>query len=1051
MSWIIGRSLQFRLLVIPIAALLLIVGVAQLRKAPVDALPEFTPPVVEVQTESLGLSAAEVEQLITVPMEQDLLNGVRGVNTIRSDSVPGLSSIVMTFDRDTSVLEDRQLVQERLTQAHALPNVSKPPQMLQPVSSTSRVMMIALSSKKLSPIELSVLARWTVRPRLMGLQGVANVAMWGWRDRQLQVKVDPRRLRDRGVTLSQVIRTTANSQLVSSLTFVEASTPGTGGFIDGPNQRIGVRHILPFGKPANLTQIPIAGTRLRLGDVATVAEDHQPLIGDAIVGHGRGLMLVVQKLPGANTLAVTREVENALKDLRPGLGGVQIDTHIFRPASFIESAIHNLALAALIAGALIVLALVAFLRQWRAVLIGAVAIPLSLIAAGLVLDLMGATINELVVAGLVVALGAVVADAIGDVDGIARRVREQHQAGSEQSLAHAVLEAAVEQRSAAGYATLIALAAIVPVFFSGGLTGEFVHPLALSYVLAVLASMVVALTVTPALSMLVFSRAQRERPRSQRLARLASGYAGALSRIIRTPRPALFTLAGFVVVGVAVLPLLGQSFRPSFKDRDVLVRWNATPSTSLPEMERITARAGAELRSIPGVRDVGAHVGRAVTGDQSVGTGSGEIWVAITKHADYASALRSIRAVVDGYPGLHGTVLTYESDRTAGVLTRPDHSVLLRVYGQDYAILRREAERLRQQVAHVRGVRDPRVRGPVEQPTLRIEVNLASALRHDIKPGDVRRAAGTLVGLLEVGSFFERQKVFAVVVRGVPATRSSLSSVRNLLIDTPGGGHVRVGDVARVAIGPDPVDIRHEGVERYVDVLANVPGRDVGTVRGEIGRRIQKDSFPLEYHAEVLTPSEDVQASADSFPIYAIAAAIGIFLLLQAAFGSWRLAALMFLTLPMALVGGLLVMLAGGGEVSLGAAVGLLTVLAVAARNGLVLITHLQRLGQRPGEKLDLALVVRGTQERLAPILMTTVTTGVALAPFAVLGDVAGNEITHAVALVVLGGLVTTALLNLFVIPAAYLHLGTGAPVSVLLRARRSPPPSPAPQVDLNV
>src|SRR3954451_10531388 len=309
---IVRSSVKFRLLVLPIAVALLVVGITQLRKAPVDVLPEYSLPAVEIQTESLGLSAPEVEQLITVPMEQDLLNGVMGVDTIRSDSVPGLSDITMIFEKGTSVFQARQLVQERLTQAHALPNVSKPPQMLQPMSSTSRAMIIGLSTDRLTPIQLSVLARWTIKPRLLGLDGVSNVAIWGYRDRQLQVHTDPRRLAAHGVSLSQVLRTTGNAQLVSPLTFVEASTPGTGGFIDGPNQRLGVRHIVPFGKPANLASVPVEGAKgnVRLGDVANVTEDHQPLIGDTVVGDKHGLLLVVQKLPGANTIDVTNRVQH---------------------------------------------------------------------------------------------------------------------------------------------------------------------------------------------------------------------------------------------------------------------------------------------------------------------------------------------------------------------------------------------------------------------------------------------------------------------------------------------------------------------------------------------------------------------------------------------------------------------------------------------------------------------------------------------------------------------------------------------------------------------
>lgn len=1039
MRWIVGSCLKFRLIVVPVAVVLLVVGITQLRKAPVDVLPEFTAPAVEVQTEALGLSAPEVEQLITVPMEQDLLNGVMGVNTIRSHSVPGLSDITMIFERGTSVLQARQLVQERLTQAFALPNVSKTPQMLQPMSSTSRVMMIGLSSKKLSPIELSVLARWTVRPRLMGLKGVANVAIWGFRDRQLMVHVDPARMAARHVSLNRVLRTTGNAQIVSPLTFVEASTPGTGGFIDGPNQRLSVRHIVPFGKPANLAQVPIEGTRgrLRLGDVATVTEDHQPLIGDAAVGDHHGLVLVVHKLPGANTLQVTHAVQDALDELRPGLAGVHVDSQLFRPASFIEEAIHNLALLLAIAGALVALALVAFLRQWRTVLVSALVIPIALVAAVLVLRLTGATINALVIAGLGVALAAIIDDAIGDVQAIARRLREEREAGDGTSTARAVLEASLEMRGAMGYATAILLLAMVPVFFGGGNTGAFVHSLALSYGLAVLVSMGVALTLTPVLSLLVYSRPPRHTAERGLAARVASIWEAFLSRAIRTPRPALVTFGGFLLVGLVAIPFLGQSLRPSFKDRDLLVQWNASPSTSLPEMERITTRATRELKALPGVTDVGAHIGRAVTGDQAIGTGSGSIWVRIAKQADYAATLRSIREVAHGYPGIRGRVLTYESDRSQGVLTPARNDLLVRVYGEDYGVLRRQASRVSAMISGVEGVHAPRVIAPVEQPTLRIEANIAAARRYGLKPGDIRRAAGTLINGLEVGSFFEGQKVFAVVVRGVSSGRTSVDSVRDLLIDAPGGGHVRLGDVASVKIRPTPVDIRHDGVERYMDVRAAVSGRGLGAVQTDVQRRLQSSKFPLDYNAEVITPTEDEQASAGQFAILAAAAAIGIFLLLQAAFSSWRLAVLVFFMAPMALVGGLLVVLAGGGDLSLGAAFGLVAVGGIAVRNAVALITRMQHLRRHEGEPLGPELVLRAARERVAPTLTTAVATALAMAPFAIAGDIAGNEITHSTAAVVLGGLVTATLLTLFVVPAAYLHYGVGAPSSVRVRGRR--------------
>ncbi|HET7073019.1 MAG TPA: efflux RND transporter permease subunit, partial [Mycobacterium sp.] len=340
MRWIVGSSLRFRLLVLPVAAALTAIGVAQLRAAPVDVLPEFSPPTVQVQTEALGLSAVEVEQFITVPLEQDLLNGVPWLSTIRSQSVAGLSQVDLVFEPGTDVIKARQVVGERLTQAVALPHVSKAPVMIDPVSSTSRVMVIGLSSPDISLIDMSVLARWQIKPRLQGLPGVANVAIWGQRERQLQVQVDPKRLAAAGVTLNQVVATTGNALWVSPLTFIEASTPGTGGFIETPTQRLTIQHVLPITTAKDLAQVPVedvAGVPLRLGDVADVVEDHQPLIGDAVVDDGPGLMLVVEKAPGANTLEVTREVEDALQALRPGLGGIKIDTSVYRPATYIES------------------------------------------------------------------------------------------------------------------------------------------------------------------------------------------------------------------------------------------------------------------------------------------------------------------------------------------------------------------------------------------------------------------------------------------------------------------------------------------------------------------------------------------------------------------------------------------------------------------------------------------------------------------------------------------------------------------------------------------
>jgi CzcA family heavy metal efflux pump len=1056
---IVAWSLRFRLLVVGIAVGVMALGISQLRDAPVDVLPEFTPPYVEAQTEALGLSANEVEQLVTVPLEADLLNGVEGVDVIRSESVPSMSSIVLVFEPGSDLYRSRQLVQERLIQAHALPNVSKPPTMLQPLSSSSRVMMIGLSSKKLSPIEESVIARWTIRPRLMGVPGVANVAIWGQRDQQLQVRVDPARLREKNVTLGQVVKTTGNAQAVSPLSFLEASTPGTGGFIETPQQRLQVRNVLDrLAQPKQLGKVPVedTGGKLRLTDVANIVEDHQPLIGDAIVNDSDdGLLLVVEKFPGSNTTEVTHGVEEALDTLKPGLSGMQVDSSVFRPATFIEDAIDNLTLALVIAGVLLALVLAAFLFAWRTVLIALVTIPLSLVAAALVLDLLGETINAISFAGLAVAIAIVIDEAVVGADNVTRRLRDQRAEGRETSTAAVVLEASSEVRSPMAYATLIALLAIVPVVVMEGRPGAFFEPLALGYVLAVAAAMVVALTVTPALSLLLFSRGRIGNGESPVSRLLGSRYDGALGRFVRRPRAALLAAGAAVVVGLAVLPLLGTSLIPSFKDRDVLVRLDAKPGTSQPKMAQIASSVSRRLRSIPGVDNVGAHVGRAVTGDQIVDVNSSELWVSIDSGADYDKTVASIEDAVGRVQDVRRDVVTYSKqkirdvgtlddgeepntskDNGLDVLTGSDKPLVVRIYGQNSEVLAREASKVRQLMSGVDGVVGPRIELPTREPAVEIEVNLDKARRYGIKPGDVRRAEATLLHGIQVGSIFEEQKVFDVVVQGVPKTRRSVASVRELLINRPGGGHVRLGQVADVRITPTPSVIQRDSVSRRIDVEADVSGRGLGSVASDLEDRLANLSFPLEYHAEVLKESTGEEIGTATMIGFGIAAAIAVFLLLQASFGGWRLAALAFLTLPVALVGGLLAALIDGAEISLGSLMGLLALLGIVTRNGIMLIRHFQNL-ERGGEALGADLVRRGAGDRLGPILTSASALALVCVPFVILGSRPGLEIVNPMAVVLLGGLVTSTLLSLFVLPALYLRFAAPAK------------PGVAPDVDL--
>ena len=664
------------------------------------------------------------------------------------------------------------------------------------------------------------------------------------------------------------------------------------------------------------------------------------------------------------------------------------------------------------------------------------------------------------------ALALIIDDAVVGAENIGRRMRQHRDAGSDKSVAQIVIDASHEMRSPLAYATLIALLAIVPVAIMEGRPGAFFEPLALAYALAVGAAMLVALTLTPALSLLLFSRGKPGPAESPLVERVGPRYDGALSRFVGNPRMALIAAGACVVVGLAVLPLLGTSVIPSFKDRDVLVHLDGDPGTSNPRMTQIATQLSRELRNIPGVENVGAHVGRAIGSDQRVDVSSGEVWASIDRDADYDKTVASIENLVDRVRSVRHDVVTYSTQKIRDVgalnegenpvtgdgldvLTGSDKPLAVRLFGQDPTVLRRQAARVQQVVSGVDGVSNPRVELPTSQANLEIAVDLQKARREGIKPGDVRRAEATLLQGIEVGAVFEDQKVFEVIVKGVPETRRGVSSVRNLLIDKPDGGHVRLGDVADVRVAQSPAVIKRDAVSRYVDVEADVSGRSVGDVANDIEGRLANVSLPLEYHAEVLQQTTGGEINTGRMLAFALGCAFAIFLLLQAGFGGWRLAVLAFLTLPVALSGGAVAALIDGSELSLGSLIGFLALLGIAARTGLVLVRRFQDLEHTEGRAADAQLVSRGARERLGPIMTTTVALALFALPFVIMGSGPGLEVVHPMAVVLLGGLVTTTFLSLFVLPSLYLRYGAGhelrvAPEEDLLYRWAGVEPEPA-------
>ncbi len=809
MSWLVTTSLQMRVLVIALAGVLIIWGAKAVQDAPLDVFPEFAPPLIEIQTEAPGMSAEEVESLITVPLE-NALNGIAFADAIRSKSVLGLSAIRLIFPRNTDLNAARQLVQERIATAQEhLPALAKAPHILPPLSSTSRAMKIGVWSEKLDQMELTDLVLWTVRPRLMAIPGVANVAIWGQRDRQYQVLVDPDRLQANDISLQDVIKATSDSASLAS-----------GGFLDTPNQRLAIRHEVSIDGPEDIAETIVAlknGAPVRIGDVAEVVIGFPPPIGDAIINDQPGLLLIVEKQPWGNTLDVSRDVEAALEAMRPGLKDVEMDSTIFRPATFIERSLKNLNEALWLGCAFVVVILVLFLYDWRTALISLTAIPLSLLAAALVLSLRGGTLNTMTIAGLVIAIGEVVDDAIIDVENIMRRLRLNREAGNPETAFQVVLKASLEVRSAVVYASLIVILVFVPVFFLPGLAGSFFQPLAMSYILAILASLLVALTVTPAMCLMLLPNAKRTMD-SPLVRWLKSHYRAVLPHITARPNTAVAMLLATFGITAAALPFLGEEFLPDFKETDFLMHWVEKPGTSIEAMTRITKAASIEMRQIPGVRNFGSHIGRAEVADEVVGPNFTELWISLDEDAPYEETVAKVQEVVDGYPGLYRDLLTYLKERIKEVLTGASATVVIRIFGDDLEVLRDKALEVKDAIASVEGVADLKVETQALVPQIQVRLRSDTIANFGLTPGVVRQAVTTLLKGETVGEVFQDQKIIKVAVWAEEKHRHDLQSIRSLPIETPLGTLVPLGDLADIEIVPTPNMIIREGASRRIDV-----------------------------------------------------------------------------------------------------------------------------------------------------------------------------------------------------------------------------------------
>ncbi len=996
-----------------LTALALVLGALGARRAPLDVFPEFVPSQVDIQTEAPGFAPEQVEQLVTRRVES-AVNGAAGLATLRSESIPGLSVVTVTFADGVDVYVARQGLAERLAElGNALPAGVGTPKLSPLVSSTMDLLKIGLTSQTADAYALRDAADWLIKPRLLAVPGVAHVIDFGGAVRQIQITPDPRRLASFGLTLTDVADGARAALALRGA-----------GFIDLPAQRVLLQVPTPTPDVVALGQAPVAvrhGVPVRLADVAEVRMAPALRAGDALIMGKPGVLMSLASQYGANTLATTHAVEAVLAELTPALKaqGITVYPALHRPANFIERALGDLAHSLSIAAVLILAVLYVFLRDARAALIAFLAIPLSLFAAVAVLEARGLTLNTMTLGGFAVALGVLVDDAIIGIENILRRLTENAKADAPRTRAEVIRDACLEVRGPVIYATLVAIAVFVPELLTSSVQGRFVGPLALSFILAVLASLFVAMTSTPALCALLLHRHAAHE--SRWLAALKSAQRHLVSAVARRLGAVLVTLTAGALAAAAALPYLGGTFMPDFREGHFVLQVSSSVTgTSLEEMLDLGRRISADVLALPYVATVEQQVGRAEMGEDTWGTHRSELHVELKADAqvDEAVAQRALRDILGRYPGIQSEVVTFLGDRISESLTGDTAQVAVKVFGEDLDTLDRLGGDIVRTLGAEHGVVDLQFKREGGTPAIAIEPVPRALTAAGLKLADVLDGIETAYAGAPVGQGFTGNRIVDAVVILPQSERNRPELLDRLMI---GGayGPVPLGRVARIAAAAGRYDVRHDGGQRLVTVTFNVNGRNLQDAVSEAQRRLASDvRLPAGYFVEFTGAAQAELDTRRELMIYSSLALAVVLLLLFMAFHWRRNGWLVLVNLPFSLIGGVLAIAAARIGLSLGSVVGLVTVFGVSARNAILQLAHYEHLVEVEGSAWDMETVLRGANERLVPILMTAAVTALGLAPLAVHIDRPGEEIEGPMAVAVLGGLVSSTLLNLVVLPA---------------------------------
>lgn len=1019
LTTIVGFSVRRPGIIIGLAVTLLLYGASVLARAKLDVFPEFAPPQVSIQTEAPGFSPEQVEVLVTKPIE-DAINGVNGVEVIRSQSIQGLSVITVVLAEGVGVRAARQLLAERLGElGRRLPAGVDSPVLSPLTSSSSTVLIVGFTSEVRSAMEQRTFVDWVVRPRILATPGVAKVAVFGGEVRQLQILADPIRLRAHGLGLADV---------------VEAASRATGvrgaGVVDDRNQRIIVRSEGQLLTPQALGASVLRagnGAVLRLRDVATVREGADTKFGDGSINGGPGVVIVVSGQLGSNTKEVAGAVEEVLAGLGPTIAAERLTLHpdLFRPSAFIDLAIHNITVALLVGAVLVAGVLLLFLFDLRAAGISLTAIPLSLLTAIIILDRFGFSINTLTLGGLAIALGEVVDDAIIDVENIARRLRGNRLLASPRPTLEVVRDASLEVRHSVVYATFVVALVFAPVLTMSGLQGALFRPLGLAYILATLASLVVALTVTPALTLVLLAGRESSTHESVVLRGLRRGFERALRWLLPHPRLVAASTAVVCIVALAIVPRFTSAFLPDFQEGHYVVHMAAVPGTSLEESVRLGRLVSRAIARDPRVLAVAQRAGRAELSEDTWGTHYSEIEVELKPLEGGAARTveDSLRAHLAGFPGVSFAIRGFLTERIEETLTGSTAEVVVRLFGDDLDSLDVAARRVAALARAVPGAADVQYDPPPVIPEVDVRLRPAALSAAGLAGDDVLREVETATRGARVGQIFEGNRASDVVVLLEPSARSRPEDLQNLPLRAATGRLITLGEVADVGRSSGRYMISHQGTRRVQTVTANASGRPIADFASELQRRLRTPGLlPAGTYAELAGTATAQHEAERELLVHSLLAAAVILLLLWLAFGETGRLLLVLANLPFALVGGVLAVTLGGGVLSLGSLVGFVTLFGIATRNAVMLISHYDHLVIAEGETWDAAAALRGASERLGPILMTATVTGLALLPLALGSGDPGREIEGPMAIVILGGLVTSTLLSLFVLPTLALR-----------------------------